>query len=97
MTEPTEPPLREVDRRKLNVMEGVILAAIIGMATMIFSMRDAVIRLQASQEATKALLIGLQSQLADIPTINQRISRAEVKVEALEEGQKELRQTRGLK
>lgn len=88
---------REVDRRKLNVMEGVILAAIIGMATMIFSMRDAVIRLQASQESTKALLIGLQSQLADIPTINQRISRAEVKVEALEDGQKELRATRGLK
>lgn len=89
--------MREADRRKLNVMEGVILAAIIGMATMIFSMRDAVIRLQASQESTKALLIGLQSQLADIPTINQRISRAEVKVEALEDGQKELRATRGLK
>lgn len=96
MTGQASPPMREVDRSKLKVMEGVLLAAIIGMATMIFSMRDAIIRMQASQESMGRLLVGLQSQLADIPQINQRISRTEVKIEALEDGQKELRQTRGL-
>lgn len=93
----SEAAVREVDRRKLNIMEGVILAAIIGLATMIFSMRDAIVRLQASQESTKELLIGLQTQLADIPGLNQRVARAEVQIEALEDANRELRQTKGLK
>lgn len=87
--------MREVERRKLNVMEALIVAALIGLATMIFSMREAVIRLQATQEATNSTLIGLQAQLADVPALSQRVSRNEVQIEALQESQRELMQTRG--
>lgn len=93
----SEEPVREADRRKLNVVEGLILAGLIGMGAMLFSMRESVIRLEASGEANAKILIGLQSQLADIPQINQRLSRAEVRIESLQEGQQELRQTKGLK
>jgi hypothetical protein len=39
----------------------------------------------------------LQAQLADVPALSQRTSRLEVRMDNVEEGQKELRQVRNLK
>jgi len=91
------PEMREIERRKLNITEGLILAALVGLATLIFRLNDAVTRLQVAAETTNRQLIALQTQLADVPALSQRVSRNEVKIEALEESQRELRGMRGLK
>lgn len=91
------PEMREIERRKLNITEGLILAALVGLATLIFRLNDSVTRLQVAAETTNRQLISLQTQLADVPALSQRVSRNEVKIEALEEGQRELRGMKGLK
>lgn len=89
--------MREGERRKLNILEALIIAALIGLGGMIMSMRDSLIQLKATQDSTNGMLATLQMQLANVPALSERISRQEVRVEALEEGQKELRDTRGLR
>lgn len=90
-------PVRESERRRLNVMEALIIAALVAVGALIFRLNDSVTRLQVAAENTNRQLIALQTQLADVPALSQRVSRNEVKIEALEEGQKELRSIRGLK
>jgi hypothetical protein len=88
---------RDLRRRQFNIMEGAILAALIGMGAMVFSMRDSVITLRVEQESTNRLLLDMRSQLADIPSLTQRVSRNEVKIESMQEEQKEAREMRALK
>lgn len=80
---------RGVERRGMNIVEGLILAALVALGALIFSMNDSVTRLQATVEPFKA-------KLDAMPALEQRVSRNEVRVENLEEGLRELRQTKGL-
>lgn len=89
--------VREAERRKLNIAESLIVASLIGLGTMMFSLRDSVIRMQATQESTNRILTSMQTQLADVPALANRMSRVEVKVESVEDEQREARQTKGLK
>jgi hypothetical protein len=89
--------MREGERRKLNILEALIIASLIGLGSMIMSMRDSIIEMRGAQESTNKLLTGMQMQMAGVPALADRVSRVEVRVENLEEGQKELRATRGLK
>jgi hypothetical protein len=91
------PEMREIERRKLNITEGLILAALVGLATLIFRLNDSVTRLQVAAEGTNRQLAALQVQLADVPALAQRVSRVEVRTDAMEDQIKELRDTRGLK
>lgn len=93
MTEETP----EIERRKLNIVEACILAAILGMATMLFSLRDSMIQVQEQLKAQNAMFTGMQSQLADVPSLNQRVSRVEVRQESIVENVKELRSMKGIK
>jgi hypothetical protein len=89
--------MREGERRKLNILEALIIASLIGLGSMIMSMRDSIIEMRGAQESTNKLLTAMQMQMAGVPALADRVSRVEVRVENLEEGQKELRATRGLK
>lgn len=89
--------MREGERRKLNILEALIIASLIGLCTMIMSMRDSLIKMQVSQDNTNKLLTTLQLQMAGVPALADRVSRVEVRVENLEDGQKELRATKGLR
>lgn len=80
--------------RKVNVIDGVILAGIIGLATMIFGMRDSMIQLQEQIKSQNMLLANVQLQLADVPNMSMRISRIEVRQEANMEAIKEMRAIR---
>lgn len=89
--------MREIERRKLNITEGLILAALVGLATLIFRLNDSVTRLQVAAEATNRQLVMLQAQLADVPGLAQRISHNEARIDAVEDQVKELSGMRGLK
>lgn len=88
----------DMERRRLNVWEALIVAALIGMGALLFKLNDSVTRLQVqmstSTESTTRQLQGLQAQLADVPALSQRVSRLEIRTEAIEERQRELSQTR---
>lgn len=89
--------MREGERRKLNILEALIIASLIGLGSMIMSMRDSIIEMRGAQESTNKLLSAMQLQMAGVPALADRVSRVEVRVENLEEGQKELKATRGLR
>lgn len=89
--------MREVERRKLNIVEGLILSAIIALVGATLYQAKQMVLVQTTVEFTRDDIKGLREQLANVPALEQRMSRAEVKVEALEEQQKELRAMRGLK
>lgn len=57
----------------------------------------ALIALAQQQAVTNAQITQLQTQLVDIPALSQRVSKNEVRIDALEEGQRELRGMKGLK
>lgn len=92
MSERTE----DQDRRRpmifslISIMEAVIIAGMIATGTLIFQTREAVVKLTLQMEM-------LQSQLAGVPELSTRVSRAEVRVEHLEKEVKELRDMRGLR
>lgn len=87
----------DIERRKLNVWEALIVASLLGMGGLLFRLNDSVTRLQVAAENTNRQLIALQSQLADVPALSARVSRTEVKIEAHDEAIRELRQTKGLR
>lgn len=89
--------MREVDRRKLNLVEALILAAILGMVGSLLLLRDSVSKLQTTNTFMTEEIGRLRNQLADVPALSQRVSRLEVKEEANAEAIKELRTMRGLK
>ena len=90
-------PMRELDRRKLNITEGLILAALLGLAGLIFKLNDSVTRLQVASEATSQQLTALQTQLAGIPGITRDMAELKVRVDRNTEDIAELRGMRGLK
>lgn len=93
--------LREIDRRKLNITEGLILAALTGVGVLIFRMNDSLTRLEASTSAAAISngqqMAALQTQLAAVPAVAERMSRVEVRMDSAEQGLKELRGMRNLK
>lgn len=89
--------VREVDRRKLNVIEGLILAAMLGVAASNLLLRDSVVKLQAQNEALQEQVRGLTGQVAVVSALSTRVATLEVKEEAHAEALKELRQVKGLR
>lgn len=89
--------MREIERRKLNLVEALILASILGMVGSILLLRDSVSKLQTTNTFMTEEIGRLRAQLADVPALSQRVSRLEVKEEANSDAIKELRQMRGLK
>lgn len=86
---------RENERRRrlfnfIGVMEGAILLALGGLTTVAWQTREAVVRLTVQMES-------MQSLLGEQRGIPERMSRAEVRIEALERRQTEKEQMRGLK
>ena len=89
------PEMREIERRKLNITEGLILSALVGLAALIFRMNDSVTRLQAGQESTNRQLAALQAQLADIPGLTRAQAELKVHVDRNSDDIHELRGKRG--
>src|SRR3546814_13011896 len=96
MTDPATPQ-RDPERRRLNVMEALIIAALLGIGGLIFRLNDSVTRLQVSSENTNRQLIALQAQFADVPALSQRVTKLEVQQESDHHEIREMRQLRGLK
>lgn len=89
--------MREIERRKLNVMESLIVASLIGLGALIFSMREAVIQMQAAVAYQADELKSLRTQLADVPQLSRQVAELKVRVDRHDEDLKELRSVRGLK
>lgn len=87
----------EMQRRKLNIVEGAVLAGIVALVASNLLLRDAMIKLQVSSQYTTEEIRSLKLQLADVPALNQRVSRLEVRQDANAEAIKELRAIRRLK
>jgi Tfp pilus assembly protein PilN len=90
-------PVREADRRKLNVIEALILASLIGVVGTLLALRQTVAEQAVAMKFQTEEIGRLRSELASVPAIDGRVSRLEVRVESLEEQLKENRQMRGLK
>lgn len=86
--------MREVDRRKLNVWEALIVASLLGLGGLIFRLNDSVTRLQITADVMNRQLSSLQSQLADVPALAQRVSRNEARIDALEDSDRDNQRTR---
>lgn len=89
--------VREVERRKLNVVEGLILATLCGMAITLLALRQSVAEQAVAMKFQTEEISRLRGDLANVPAIDQRVSRLEVRMDAVEEQAKEVRQMRGLK
>lgn len=87
-------PGAEVTRRMFNVWEALIVAGLCALAGLLFSTRDAVIKLQATQEATNATLDQLHQQLANLAQLSDRMTRTEARVDQLESDVKDLKDHR---
>ena len=87
--------VRELERRKLNVWEALIVASLLGLGGLIFKLNDSVTRLQATTQAqyesTNRQFLVLQTQLSDVPSLAQRVSRNEARLESLEDSGRENR------
>ena len=87
--------VREIERRKLNVWEALIVASLLGLGVLIFKTNDSVTALQATSqaqyEATNRQFMALQMQLSDVPSLAQRVSRNEARLESLEDSGRENR------
>jgi enamine deaminase RidA (YjgF/YER057c/UK114 family) len=60
----------------------LILAGIIGLASMMWDSRASQIRIEANQENTRTSILALQAQMADIPSLATRVTRLEVVVDS---------------
>lgn len=89
--------MREGERRKMNILEALIVASLLALGGMLVTMRDSIIEMRATQEGTNRALMGLQAQLANVPALSERVSRIEVRTENLQKQTDELQATRGLK
>ena len=89
--------VREADRRKLNIIEALILAAMLGVAGSNLLLRDSVVKLQAQNEAMQEQVRGLTSQVAVVSALATRVAQLEVKEQAQAEAIREMRQMRGLR
>lgn len=87
----------EFTKRKLNVIEAIIVAGLIAVAGMFFTMRDAMIELRLQTQQTNKTLIQIQTQLNDIPAMRQGMAEMRVQVNRNAEDIKELRSMRGLR
>ncbi len=97
MAEDISPRAAEFTKRKLNIIEAIIIAGLIAVATMFFSMRDAMIELRLQTQQTNKTLIQIQTQLNDIPAMRQGMAEMRVQVNRNAEDIKELRAMRGLR
>lgn len=89
--------VREIERRKLNVMEGLILAALLFMGGTIFTLREAVVQLQTTNLFMAEEVGRLRVQFADVPALTTRVTSLELRASSLEKQTDELRATRSLK
>ena len=58
---------------------------------------DQINKLVTQAAVTNGSLLNISAQLTDVPQLRRDVVELKVRVESVEEGQKELRQTRGLK
>lgn len=92
----SEPTIRESERRKLNIIEALILASILGMAGTILMLRNTVAEQTVRITYQAEELRTVRAQLTAFQAMEPRLSRAEVQIEANKEAVRELRQMRGL-
>lgn len=78
-------------RRKMNLVEACTLAAILGMASLLFNLRDSMIQVQEQLKTQNVLFATQQAQLADVPSLSQRLSRTEVRQENIIDSLKDIR------
>lgn len=81
----------DATRRAFNVMDSLVIAGLIGLAGMIFTMRDTLTRLQVTAENTNRQLAELQAQLSDVPALSREVAELKVRVSGHDEAIKDLR------
>lgn len=92
-----ENSVRESDRRKLNIIEALILASIVGMATTILMLRNTVAEQSVRTQYLAEELRTVRTQLGVFQELGPRVSRLEVQVQANKEAVSELRRMEGLR
>lgn len=86
---------REAEQQRVKIVEGLILAALIGMGGTLFAVWQAVTQLTVKMEYQADELRTLRSQFANVPELAQRVSRLEVRTDSNSEAITELREKRG--
>lgn len=101
-------PVREMERRKLNIVEALLLAAIVALVASVIALMLQMAGMQASFGYAERELKGLREQFSAVPAMEQRmnsalsnfeqrLTKSEVRIDSLQESQRELRATKGLK
>ena len=73
--------LRESERRKLNVIEGMILAGLLGGCAMLLAMREQLVQLNTTIAYQAEEMKNLREQVAGFNTLSTRVTTLEVRVE----------------
>lgn len=93
----TQLALGPVERWIVVVAAGALVTSLGWFANKVDKQGEQINKLVTQQAVANGALGGIASQLTDVPQLRRDNVELKVRVEALEEGQKELRQTRNLK
>lgn len=81
----------------MNIIEGLILASIVALVGASLYQAKLSVQVQTQIGYMSDEIKSLRQSLANVPALEQRVTRNEIRIENLEEKTKELQQTRGLK
>lgn len=89
--------MREVERRKLNVIEGLILAALVGLAGSNLMLRDTVVQVRAQNAAMVGQIDSLSKQMNGLSMLTTQVAELKVRVDGHDEALREQRRMGGLR
>jgi len=87
----------DVERRKLNIAESLIIAGLLAMFGMLFWMRDSIVRLTIVIETQAKAIDKMESRMLDVPVLEKRVSKAEADIQSIKDREKERREMEGLR
>jgi len=89
--------LGPVEKAIVSLASAALVAALTWFANKVDKQGEQINRLVTQQAVANGSLQAITAQLTDVPQLRRDVVELKVRVDAVEESQKELRQTRGLK
>ncbi len=81
----------------MNIIEGLVLAAIVALVGSSLYQAKSMVELQTTVVYMRGDMVGLRSSLADMQALSLRVTRVEVKQEAILDEVKDIHGNKGLK
>ena len=89
--------LGPVEKAIVGLCATALISSLAWFANKVDKQGEQINKLVTQQAVANGSLLNISAQLTDVPQLRRDVVELKVRVEAVEEGQKELRQTRGLK